>query len=161
MNSAALEMAPILPVEVVDAVDMAHGHFMEHYFRPRVPVLLKDACANWDFMRKWTREYLVAEMGDFHCTVARDSRPSYSKEKCALTEYFQHYSHLSTITFEPFDAEQQHLPRFLADIPLPNPFFARQDIGAYFFFTPTRTVVPCRIAIWMLSTCCNPVPSVG
>ncbi|EIJ36864.1 cupin-like domain-containing protein [Thiothrix nivea] len=134
MSSATLEVAPSLPVEAVPAADMTHEHFMENYFKPRVPVLLKNACAHWDFMRKWTRDYLTGEMGDFQCTVARDSRPAYSKEKCSLREYFQQYAHLSTMTFETFEPENQHLPRLLEDIPLPNPFFARTGINAYFFF---------------------------
>lgn len=134
MSSVAIEEAPVLLVEEVPAADMTHDHFMGNYFKPRVPVLLKDACANWKFMHKWTQEYLREEMGDFQCTVARDSRPSYSKEKCALKDYFQQYSHLSTMTFEDFDPDSQHLPKFLSDIPLPNPFFARKDIDAWFFF---------------------------
>jgi len=128
------ETAAWLKVEEVPAANMAHEFFMENYFNTRTPVLLKGASAHWELMRKWTRDYLSAEMGDFQCTVARDSRPAYSKEKCSLRNYFQNYSHLSTMTFEPFKPKNQHLPKFLQDIPLPNPFFSRQTICAYFFF---------------------------
>lgn len=134
MNPIAVDTALCVPIEAVLAADMTHEYFMAHYFRPRVPVLLKGGCSNWTFMHKWTQDYLSTEMSDFECTVARDSRPSYSKEKCLLKDYFQHYSHLSTMTFSPFDPENPQLPRFLEDIPLPNPFFSKKDIDAYFFF---------------------------
>lgn len=134
MSSINLEVASGLMIEAIPAKDMTHECFIDNYFNPRVPVLLKNACANWDFMHKWTQDYLVVEMGDFQCTIARDSRPAYSKEKCSLRDYFQQHSHLSTMTFEPFNTDTQPLPRFLEDIPLPNAFFTREAIDAYFFF---------------------------
>lgn len=128
------ELAACLSIEAIPAADMTHDFFMENYFNTRTPVVLKDACSNWEFMQKWTLDYLTTELGDYQCTVARDSRPAFSKETCSLKDYFQDYSHLSTITFEPFDPENKDLPRFLEDIPLPNPFFSKNDISAYFFF---------------------------
>jgi len=128
-----------LNIEEVPARDVTHEYFMENYFNPRTPVVLKHASSNWAFMQKWTQDYLTANLGDFKCTVVRDSRPSYAKEKCLLKEYFQNYSHLSTMTFEPFDPENQRLPRFLEDIPLPNPFFSKNDIRAFFFFHANET----------------------
>ena len=121
-------------IDEVPAKHMTHQFFMEHFFNTRTPVLLKNACLNWDFMHKWTKDYLSSEMGDFQCTIARDSRPSSSKEQCSLKKYFENYAHLSTMTFESFDPDNEQLPRFLHDIPLPNPFFTQKDINAYFFF---------------------------
>lgn len=132
---ATSEIAPLLPMVEIPAANMSHEYFMENYFLPRVPVLLKQGCANWVFMQQWTREYLSTEIGDYACTIARDSRPAYSKEKCTLREYFEKYSHLSTMTFEPFDPEaDEPLPKFLKSIPLPNTFFEKKHIDAYFFF---------------------------
>jgi ribosomal protein L16 Arg81 hydroxylase len=130
----APQMAPCLKVEEVPAADLTHKYFVEHYFNPRVPALLKGACGNWTFMQKWTLDYLTGELGDFQCTIARDSRPALSKEKCSLRQYYRDYSHLSTMTFVQFDAAKDALPKFLQDIPLPNPFLTRNDIDTYFFF---------------------------
>lgn len=135
----AIELAPHLPIAEIDAEGMTYEFFMENYFKPRVPVIVRHATRNWEFMHKWTRDYLTTELGDFQCTVARDSRPSYAKETCSLREYFANYSHLSTITFEGFDSQQETLPQFLKDIPLPNAYFEPKNITAYFFFHANAT----------------------
>ena len=127
-------MAPCQKIEVVSAEDMTQQFFMEHYFNTRTPVIVKGASSNWVFMKKWTKDYLSTEMGDFQCKIVKDSRPYHSKEQCSLKEYFQNYAHLSTLTFTSFDSENEPLPLFLKDISLPNPFFSKKDIEAYFFF---------------------------
>ncbi len=134
MDMETPEIMPCLPIECVNAGDLTYQDFVKDYFEPRKPALFRNACADWDFIRRWTQDYLREKMGDFECTIARDSRPAYSEEICSLSEYFEHYAHLSTMTFKSYDAGHSDLPVFLQDIPLPNPFFSQQDIGAYFFF---------------------------
>ncbi len=130
MNSANL------PVEVVYAADMTHEYFMAHYFEPRIPVLLKNACANWDFMRKWSIDYLIQTQGDAQCVITGDSRPARADTKSSLQEYFTVHckNAMSTFTNTPFDSTTSSLPSFLIDIPLPNPFFSQEDITVFAFF---------------------------
>lgn len=127
-------LAPCRTLETVCARDVTYQAFRQKYFNLRTPVLLKNACADWPFMQKWTSDYLSTEMGDFQCKIARDSRPYHSNEQCSLSNYFKDYSHLSTLTFELCDPTNEQFSRFLKDILLPNPFFCKKEISGYSFF---------------------------
>lgn len=126
-------LAPHHRLEPVTAPGMTRADFQRHFFVPRRPALLRGACADWDLMQRWTLDYLTGELGDFVCTIARDSRPAYSQEQCTLREYYRDHAHLSTMTFTPFDPVQP-LPKLLEAVTLPNPYFAAGDIDAWFYF---------------------------
>lgn len=106
--------------------------FLENYFTPRIPLLIKGGANNWPLMSKWTKEYIIKGMGKYECTVVTDSRPAASKEKCSLREYFEQHPGKSTLTLEKFNREKP--AGFFSDIPLNTPFFSKNLIARYFFF---------------------------
>lgn len=122
------------PLPEFDPDALAEVGGMARLFESRTPAVLRGLASNWDFMRTWSPEYLSATMGDFQCTVVHDSRPDLAKEKCSLKDYFQAYSHISTMTI--VDTERAVAPdlRVFNDIPIPNACFRREQLSAYFFF---------------------------
>lgn len=121
-----------LPMPTVDGREITRDAFLDQFFNRRAPVLLKGGCADWALMEKWSVDYLKAAMGDFQCTIARDSRPSYAKEKCSLKEFFNASPRLNTISIEQFEPTSDLA--FLNDILLPNKFFSMAEITAYVYF---------------------------
>jgi len=116
----------------LDATALAERGGMPHFFDARRPLVLRGIASEWDFIRKWSPDYLVENMGDFQCTLVHDSRPDLARETCSLETYFREHSHLSTMTIVPFAKHPER--RFLRDIPLPNPCFTEQMLSAFFFF---------------------------
>lgn len=118
----------------IPAGDISRDFFIEHYFNPRIPVLLKGAASHWELMTKWSVEYLIETMGDHQCAVSQDSRPAHAKNKGSLRDYFSARSGVGTLTYTPFDQGEPQLPGFFRDIPLPNPYFSKEDIAGFAFF---------------------------
>jgi len=106
--------------------------FINDYFIPRVPAVIKAGAKEWPLIKSWTDEYLIKEYEDYICTVVSDSRPAYSKQKSTLKNYFKNHSDKSTLTLELYDENVS--TNFIKDIILPNPLFSKENIARYFFF---------------------------
>jgi len=59
-----------LPTVVDHITEPSAVEFYRNYVAPNVPVIIKDACAHWPAMSRWTDEYLSEKMGDSLVTVA-------------------------------------------------------------------------------------------
>lgn len=101
-------------------------------FESRTPAVLRGVAKDWPIMRTWSREHLATHYGDFECTIVRDSRPDLAEQRCTLATYFAEHAHLSTMTIVGLAARDEY--RFFEDVPLPNTFFARDDLSAFFLF---------------------------
>lgn len=44
--------------------DLPYAEFVRQYQSPRLPVILSDAIADWDALKKWTPDYLKQTIGD-------------------------------------------------------------------------------------------------
>lgn len=125
--------APQVRPEIAETAGAELLQAARAHFERREPALFRGAAHGWPLVTKWSRSYLSRALGDFQCKVVRDSRPAYATETCSLAEYFERLSHLSTLTFSPTSAGER-LPPFFDDVPLPNPFFARERITAGFLY---------------------------
>ena len=122
-------------IHTVDEICINHENknlFIDNYYLPRVPAVIKGGAKEWPLIKSWTDEYLIKEYGDYLCTVVNDSRPAYSKEKTTLKNYFKNHSEKSTLTLELYDKNISTY--FIKDIILPNPLFSKETIARYFFF---------------------------
>jgi len=93
-------------IHTVDEICINHENknlFIDNYYLPRVPAVIKGGAKEWPLIKSWTDEYLIKEYGDYLCTVVNDSRPAYSKEKSTLKNYFKNHSEKSTLTLELYD----------------------------------------------------------
>jgi len=125
-------MLSLPEIEIITKADF------DRLFSARQPVVVRGLAASWPLMHRWFPAALVERMGDFRCTIARDSRPAFSEEVTTLKRYFAEFAHLSTMTFIDLDEDPADDPVFLEDVPLPNPLFARPEMDATFFYHANR-----------------------
>ncbi|MEM9459452.1 MAG: hypothetical protein AAGF11_35060 [Myxococcota bacterium] len=132
MPSTTESPLPFEPIPEIGRDALAeHGGF-RRLFNSRSPVILRGMAADWDFMRTWSPDYLSELMGDFQCTIVRDSRPDLADETCSLETYFREHAHLATMTICSLQEQGEY--RVFSDIPLPNPCFDKDMLTAFFFF---------------------------
>jgi len=129
---AAVQVPQVLP-RIAGADEAELKRAARAHFERREPALFRGVAHNWPLVVSWSRSYLSRALGDFQCKVVRDSRPAYASETCSLAEYFERFSHLSTLTFSSTSAGEP-LPPFFDDVPLPSPLFTREMISAGFLY---------------------------
>ena len=111
--------------------DITKVSFINDYFLPRVPLVIKNGAKNWPLIKLWTKEYISNHNGDYICTVISDSRPAHSKLKTTLANYFNVHKDKSTLTLD-FDPKKS--PFFLKGLKFPNIYFSKNNIHRFFFY---------------------------
>ena len=104
--------------------------FLSNYFKPRKPLLIKKK-VQWSTYKKWTKEYIIDNYGDYSCTVISDSRPAHSNLKTTLTDYFKNHKGKSTLTLD-FDPMKSKF--FLKGLKFPNMYFSKKIVYIDFSF---------------------------
>ena len=107
------------------------NYFISNYFKPRIPLLIKEGAASWPMINNWSKEYILNNYGEYKCTVISDSRPAHSKLKTTLSDYFKNHKGKSTLTLD-FDPLKSIF--FLKGLKFPNLFFTRKEIHRFFFY---------------------------
>lgn len=74
-------------IQVVDAAALGQEEFVDRYLRPRLPVVLHRAIADWPAVRRWTPEFFRSEFGALSIRV--DSDDAQAIHEFNLGEYIQ------------------------------------------------------------------------
>jgi ribosomal protein L16 Arg81 hydroxylase len=109
--------------------------FFTNYVQKRVPVLIKNGVTEWPLMKKWSKDYIIRQFGNYIYTVVKDSRSGVASNnniKTSLQDYFANHQDGSAFLREVYD--KKFRPLFFEDIELPNNFFSETDIASYFFY---------------------------
>lgn len=120
-----------IKIDEVDFTQLDRAKFLSDYFIPRKPVLIKGGAQNWPLVNHWTKDFIIANYGDYNCTVITDSRPAYAKLKTTLEDYFLNHKGKSTLTLD-FDPLKSIF--FLKGLSFPNSFFSKKEINRFFFY---------------------------
>mgnify|MGYP006140318297 FL=1 len=114
---------------------ISKNFFLNNYFFPRKPLLIKEGAVDFPLIKLWTKEYISNHNGDYVCTVISDSRPAHSKLKTTLANYFNVHKGKSTLTLD-FDPKKS--PFFLKGLKFPNIYFSKKIIHRFFFYHSVR-----------------------
>ena len=121
---------PIKGIDEIPYNKLDQKTFLEQYFKPRIPLIIKNGAHDWPLIKLWTKEYISEKNGDYLCNIIDDSRPAHSKNKTTLTEYFNKYKDKSTLTLE----DPKNAPFFLKGLKFPNIYFSKSKIHRFFFY---------------------------
>jgi len=101
----------------------------------RVPTLIKNGLQYFNKLKSWDERYIIENYGNSNCNYSYHARPVRSKLETTYYNYFNNLKKNSyTFTRTNYDINNNN-NFFINDLTFPNPFFNKEDIDKYIFYS--------------------------
>jgi len=125
----------IINIENMDTEELINN--LINIKKNRTPTIIKNGLKYFPKIQKWNEKYIIEIFGDNmgSITIKNDARPEayFNYYNISYKDYFDKYT--DTLSFTRKNFTEQDKNTFIDDIEFTNPFFTKNSIISYIFYT--------------------------